>query len=525
MRRLIPMLISLTLLASACSSPGTTSTTTEPEGSTTGATPSTTPGVGTTEALTTTSAAVTTTVPGAFAVDATDYCVRGTASSDALNVRSGPGVEYQVLGDLAWNASGIRATGQGAPDSKGRTWLGVEYSGGIGWSAGWYLVPGPCTAANDDPAPLSDPALPAALSGGLVPWPLVDDQWVLALSASDAGATALYLMDPFGDTYEVFSWPGPSVRPFDLFDWRPDGRAALLQVGFDASGDKEILLIDLEKRTSETVLTTPELGFGGPATFTRPTGKDIVVAAGDDLTEHIEVRRSDGSIFSVLFDGPRPAGPPVPVAWIYGLEGTTAVVGDASGLHLVSNKGEPIRDLASPGASCRPIRWWDQDTVLARCVPPEVLAYLPDAYYNRLWLVPSDGSDGARAHRRLRVRGCLATRRKGLRPVDGRLLGGGHPPGRGGRQHPGGDRPATRRTTGRQPGGAPMERLLPMGGRPLPGSARWKPGRRPDDRPGRQPRRHRRPHDARLGLTTRTPDGILRPSLRTGADPVVRLPP
>jgi hypothetical protein len=393
MRRLIPMLISLTLLASACSSPGTTSTTTEPEGSTTGATPSTTPGVGTTEALTTTSAAVTTTVPGAFAVDATDYCVRGTASSDALNVRSGPGVEYQVLGDLAWNASGIRATGQGAPDSKGRTWLGVEYSGGIGWSAGWYLVPGPCTAANDDPAPLSDPALPAALSGGLVPWPLVDDQWVLALSASDAGATALYLMDPFGDTYEVFSWPGPSVRPFDLFDWRPDSRAALLQVGFDASGDKEILLIDLEKRTSETVLTTPELGFGGPATFTRPTGKDIVVAAGDDLTEHIEVRRSDGSIFSVLFDGPRPAGPPVPVAWIYGLEGTTAVVGDASGLHLVSNKGEPIRDLASPGASCRPIRWWDQDTVLARCVPPEVLAYLPDAYYNRLWLVPSDGSD------------------------------------------------------------------------------------------------------------------------------------
>jgi hypothetical protein len=392
MRRFALPLTALILLAGACSSQGLGTTTSEPATFTTGTVSNTTTGAGTTEASTTTSIAVTTTVPGAFAVDAADYCVRGTAASDTLNVRSGPGSEFEVLGELEWNATGVRSTGLGAPDSTGRTWLGVEFSGGTGWSAGWYLVPGPCNAASDDPAPLADPALPAALSGGLVPWPLVDDQWVLALSATDAGPTALYLLDPFGDTYEVFSWPDASVRPFEIFDWRPDGMAALVQVGLGGSGNKEILLLDLEKRTSETVLAIPELGFGGPATFTRPTGRDIVVAAGDEMTEHIEVLRPDGSVFSVLFDGPRPASPPVAVSWIYGLQGTTAVIGDSTGLHLVSNQGVAIRDLASPGESCRPVRWWDPNTVLARCVPPEVLAYLPDAYYNQLWLVPSDGS-------------------------------------------------------------------------------------------------------------------------------------
>jgi hypothetical protein len=38
------------------------------------------------------------------------------------------------------------------------------------------------------------------------------------------------------------------------------------------------------------------------------------------------------------------------------------------------------------------VRWWDDETILARCLAPEVLDELPGGYYGRLWLVPADGA-------------------------------------------------------------------------------------------------------------------------------------
>jgi len=71
------------------------------------------------------------------------------------------------------------------------------------------------------------------------------------------------------------------------------------------------------------------------------------------------------------------------------------VVGDGARLRLLTNQGEAVRDLDAPGEACRPVRWWDASTVLVRCLAPEVLAYHPDSYYGRLWLVPVDGSAAA----------------------------------------------------------------------------------------------------------------------------------
>lgn len=395
MRRIVLVLTVLAVIAAACGDDdvfGTTTTGTSGGETTTTGAGSTTSPASTTEATTTT-AATTTTVPGATAVSHTAYCVRGTASNDALNVRSGPGTDFDVVAELAWNAAAVPAGGFAASDQLGRPWLLVGYDGGMGWAAGWYLEPAPCGPAVIAVAPMAGPGLPDALAGGLVPWTWVDADWALALYAPDwDGPYALYLLSPFGDTYEVFAWTGETVFPFDLQDWRPDGRAVLAMVGFGISSDREIRLLDLAARTSTTVLAIPDFAFEGSAAFTRPTGRDLVVKGGDAATELVEVRRADGSLFSTLVSRPRPADWLRQATWIYGLEGTTVVVGDGDGLVLLTNGGDWIRDLDAPGEACRPVRWWDASTVLARCLAPEILASEPMSNYGRLWLVPSSGA-------------------------------------------------------------------------------------------------------------------------------------
>jgi len=118
----------------------TAPTTTVPEGTTTTGGAATT----TTAAATTTSSSVPS--PGeVYAVEATDYCVVDTASSDELNVRSGPGTEHEVVGALAYDAIGVAGTGRAALDLQGRRWL--EISDPPGWVAGWFVTPSPCTAS------------------------------------------------------------------------------------------------------------------------------------------------------------------------------------------------------------------------------------------------------------------------------------------------------------------------------------------------------------------------------------------
>jgi hypothetical protein len=394
MRRVIPTVIVLAVLAAACgggAGAGTEATTSSTAESTTEAASSTSAVTSTTETATT-SATTTTTFPEEAAVDHSAYCVRGTDPSDTLNVRSGPGTGFDVVGELAWNAVEVPAGGYAAPDDQGRPWYQVAYDGGLGWSAAWYLEPAPCTAASASPAALTGAGLPPALSGGLVPWFWVGEGWTLALYAPDwSGPRVLYLLSPYGDTYEVFSWSAGGPDPYDLYDWRPDGKAVLVRVAL-GMGSREIRLLDLSTRASSTVLAVPELGYGGPASFTRPTGRDLVYATGNAATEIVEVRHTDGTLFSTLMNRPRPADGRATASWLYGLEGTTVVVGDGTHLTLLSNLGAVVRTLDAPGEFCMPARWWDASTVLVRCIPPEVYAVEPNTYYGRLWLVPLDGT-------------------------------------------------------------------------------------------------------------------------------------
>jgi hypothetical protein len=392
MRRITPLVLALALVFAACGDDTAVTTTTT---STTVATTTTTGGATSTTVATTTTTTeattTTTTVPGQEPTDATAYCVRGTDPTDALNVRSGPGGGFDIVGTLAWNAVDVPSAGSTAPDDQGRLWYLVEYDGGIGWSAGWYLEPAPCTASVASPAPLTGTGLPSALSGGLVPWSKVTNDWILALYGGEwNGPRVLYLLSPYGDRYEVFSWPAGGVEAFALYDWQPGGEAALVMVG-TPTFERQLRLIDLRARTSTTIVTLPELSEWRAASFTRPTGRDIVWDA-IDSSEVLKVLRTDGSTFSTLLDRPKPTEYRRYASWLYGLGGTTVVVGDGSGLSLLTNQGALVRALDAPGQFCQPERWWNDSTVVVGCTPNSVLSSQPASYYHRLWLVPIDGS-------------------------------------------------------------------------------------------------------------------------------------
>ncbi|MCU0280980.1 MAG: SH3 domain-containing protein, partial [Acidimicrobiia bacterium] len=137
-----------TTAAPTTSQPTTTSTTGEPS---TTATTSTT-----TTLLPTTTA---TTYPwDTIAVPATSRCVVDHLPGDALNVRSGPSGDYPVIGTLAFNATGVWTTGVGAEDDSDRVWAAIDYDGGSGWVASWFLTPGQCGPASPGPFCVVDTA-------------------------------------------------------------------------------------------------------------------------------------------------------------------------------------------------------------------------------------------------------------------------------------------------------------------------------------------------------------------------------
>ncbi|MBF9029351.1 SH3 domain-containing protein [Rhodobacterales bacterium HKCCE3408] len=64
------------------------------------------------------------------------YDVTGVASDDALNVRSGPGTEFDVIGTLAPGATGVEAVAAD-PDSG---WLQVSMGEMSGWASPAFLT-------------------------------------------------------------------------------------------------------------------------------------------------------------------------------------------------------------------------------------------------------------------------------------------------------------------------------------------------------------------------------------------------
>lgn len=150
MRRTVATVLCLMLLGAACASDGgatappdspaptredaSTSTSASP---TTSLVPSSTPPTETTPATSSTTTSVPVeTVPGPTPGSA--WMVVAVPSGDSLNVRSGPGVDYDVLGTLTPRATGVIAVGEAAVVDMGVWWSlnwPVE-----GWVNSWYLA-------------------------------------------------------------------------------------------------------------------------------------------------------------------------------------------------------------------------------------------------------------------------------------------------------------------------------------------------------------------------------------------------
>lgn len=251
------------------------------------------------------------------------------------------------------------------------------------------------TTTTIPPKPVTEgPGLPSTEHRDAVPWEQVDGAWTLALVSGDPlegtvepGPRVLYLIDGTGARFEIRAWEwGPSV-PWFIHDWSPDGRRAL--VGFAGSdGHNEIRMVTLEDGSEAPIMPPTELG-DSRAGFTKPTGRDLVLWTTDGITERLEVVRADLSPFSTLAEQPHDHA--APLTWLFGPEGTIVVIGDSAGLHVYGNDGEFLTDLASLGAGCRPLKWWQEDLILASCIPADWAA--ADSFFHQLWLVPLDGSN------------------------------------------------------------------------------------------------------------------------------------
>jgi hypothetical protein len=253
------------------------------------------------------------------------------------------------------------------------------------------------TTTTGVPAPVTTHVgLPAALSRSLIPLDHVDAGWVAALYAADTqptdlttpmveGPIVLYVVDPAGPVYEVAAFTDPSFRPWHVGGLSNDGRRVLLLAGSYPDFTRSILTVDIETGAVSTVLTFPD-GAVPAIGFTLPTGRDVVVQLETAELDRIDVYRTSGTLFAAI-DSKTRTWPSF--TWLYGLAGTELVVGDGVELTVRTNQGAAVRTIG-PDGSCRPVRWWDQATVLAACVPPEVV--LIGGLYEVLWLVPVDGS-------------------------------------------------------------------------------------------------------------------------------------
>jgi hypothetical protein len=129
--RLLAVLVALVLVVAACGDDDGT----EAEGTTTS----------TTAAATTTTAGSVPPgeLPGQpidrFPFEGADMAVVGVAADDVLNVRAGPGVEFDVLFTLE-PLGGAVATGNNRQLDSGAVWAEVEHDDGTGWANTAFLL-------------------------------------------------------------------------------------------------------------------------------------------------------------------------------------------------------------------------------------------------------------------------------------------------------------------------------------------------------------------------------------------------
>ncbi len=225
----------------------------------------------------------------------------------------------------------------------------------------------------------AQPAQRASTGRDGVPWSEVGTGWVLAQYVDappegGSGPETLYLISPDGAKYAVAHWPNSRTAP-ELVAWSPDGQRALFQI-FSGKGGAEVL--DLTTGQASTFV------LPGPATpigFTAPQGLNIVAGALSGSGTNLARYGLTGGLTQKL-------GYSTDGRVLYAPSGAEFLTGASYGLKLVSNGGALVRKLPVPGTSagtCTAVRWWNDDTILASCPPPNTAA-------PQLWLVPVNGA-------------------------------------------------------------------------------------------------------------------------------------
>jgi hypothetical protein len=276
-----------------------------------------------------------------------------------------------------------------------------------GCSAPAGLTAGPTAVHNASvsPAPSTSTAAQPAAARGVegtiesIPWSQVGPGWTLATWSPasgtrpgeqqppneptwDTATTTLYLVDPAGGRYPITTFPpsGNAVRP-KLVDWSGDGGKALFSTEYGNPDTAIVVDLHTGKQTTFAV--------DGPARFTRPDGKALLLSGGGGVDRTGTLERVD------LAGKPQLTYPTDKLEnrfngeYLSTPDGMRLVLGTNAGLALMGNDGTPGATLPVPAQGyCQPLRWWDAPgtTVLASCGSKD------DAYTSSLWRVPIDGS-------------------------------------------------------------------------------------------------------------------------------------
>jgi hypothetical protein len=226
----------------------------------------------------------------------------------------------------------------------------------------------------------AQPPLGAGKTGTLaqVPWAKIGPGWALAEyttgSSQVAGPVTLYLVDPEGGVYQLYSWPA-TTEPWVLMAWSGDEARALLEQVGTTQPTLHQLTIATGQITTFTLPSTVTQVLG----YTRPDGENILVQQDGvvrySLTGVLQTRLSAGPEDAWAVSSP---------------DGLTEVVSAGTGVELVSNAGGVVRYLPVPGSDatmggCTPQRWWNTADILVTCTPSGELG--PE-----VWLVPVSGA-------------------------------------------------------------------------------------------------------------------------------------
>ncbi len=252
---------------------------------------------------------------------------------------------------------------------------------------------GPTTTTTHAPV-TTHPGLPSARSRSLIPMDEIDAGWVAVVYSADTispysdGPSVIYLVSPQGDRYELAAFPVGGSEPYEVGNISNDGTHVVAVVSDQVSHDTYVMSLDIATGAQRVI---HYVEGGTSISTTLPTGRDVVVlhTTFGPTMDNLEVYRVNGSLFADIISLPsqHPG-----LTWLYGLDGTYLLVGDTTGLLVYSNDGTFVRTLNTPPGYCEPVRWWDETTILAACVPQDVLDNL--GFYHVLWLIPLDGSPG-----------------------------------------------------------------------------------------------------------------------------------